>query len=1294
MAKNQEVVNILLQLSDGNTIALAGKKAKKAGKDFESMGRGAQNADRATKGVTQQSSNSTKEFSKMATMQGGLVAVYATLAAQVFAVSAAFQFLKSSMEMRNLQDSQMAFGGVTGTAYRTLTADIQAATGGMLQFKEAAQAAAIGTAAGLSASQMQALGTAAKNTSLALGRDLTDSFNRLVRGVTKAEPELLDELGIVLRLDPAMRAYATSVGKSVDDLTQFEKSQAVANDVLEQAEKKFGAITKVMDPSAFALQRFAVAFDELLQKFQVGFANVMIPVMEFASKNVLALVGALTLFLAPILKSILPDFEAMGASAAENYGIASKAADEAAASAQRAKAALSGAQGKSGGVDALRDTDYMKKHGIKGGKGMPEGQLSKRQLEIRKRNLEKGVGFSKNMNKQELAAYKRFLTDQEIALAGSLGKRQGFIKRQQMRVQAIYAQTTAWYKKQQMRMVAITQTAAKLMNGAMRLMGWAGIILMIVEATMALYDWLVGVDEAAEKEKELAGEIQNRYGTLTTEIERMNTVQGMGIQSFRGHIEQIGAAFSSQDISKTVADYRDALALGEGKQKDTALQNIANSLTQLSELSGNPQELSALLKIINSKSAVGLDAAAQSAMEFGNRMIKAGAASKNFEQTNKALAKSLRDLAGSFTTLPFAGQITNMKKVITERADMLAAGGTGLLADQTNQTEAQARFDAAAEKHMRRTQLNADFAKAEADYKAGRASGKIGGGSHAKNKFMASRGFDNATKREMNILNRDAEGIKTEFEEAAENLANMNATLEANTESQTKLTKEQEKQKKLLEELEGLQERKKDLVMEELGNKLKAAKQGIGDSVENLQAKNNLKVEEQKTKAKNAQLELEIAQAAQKALGEKATEEEVEAAEFTVKQKQKQVEIENAITLQKERQTEYANFQIAAARELLKFTDKQKLAEKKRAVLQAQADREAGISTTRAGQQAGARQKIANMQAKRLDMEAKINHLTEARAKFVKEFPEKVEEARKKQEEINLLTEEELILRQQIKAEVDKINGSLLAANRELALNDTKAQLTNLRGGNKFGLGLGGIRPQDKLLNQALAQEGLTAAEAEKQTVTLIREGVELKVNKLEHMKAIAEEQASFNTELELANSTADILSNGFVSMFQAMIDGTQSFGDAMKGVMKQVLADLAAAYVKAAALKALQAVGLPIPGARYGGIMSPSGKSFGYGGIATGPKSGYAAMLHGTEAVVPLGNDRSIPVQMTGGGGGMNTVNVSVNVSSNGQTAMSSNGGGALEGMGRQIGALVQQHLQQEMRPGGILNSQGNRSR
>ena len=129
---------------------------------------------------------------------GGLVGAYATLAAQVFAVSAAFQFLQNASDFRNLIAGQEALGAVTGTAYKTITNSIIEATDAQIKYGDAARAAAIGSAAGLTSGQLTELGTVAKNASFALGRDLTDSFNRLVRGVTKAEPELLDELGIIL----------------------------------------------------------------------------------------------------------------------------------------------------------------------------------------------------------------------------------------------------------------------------------------------------------------------------------------------------------------------------------------------------------------------------------------------------------------------------------------------------------------------------------------------------------------------------------------------------------------------------------------------------------------------------------------------------------------------------------------------------------------------------------------------------------------------------------------------------------------------------------------------------------------------------------------------------------------------------------------------------------------------------------------------------------------------------------------------------------------------------------------
>jgi predicted chitinase len=38
-------------------------------------------------------------------------------------------------------------------------------------------------------------------------------------------------------------------------------------------------------------------------------------------------------------------------------------------------------------------------------------------------------------------------------------------------------------------------------------------------------------------------------------------------------------------------------------------------------------------------------------------------------------------------------------------------------------------------------------------------------------------------------------------------------------------------------------------------------------------------------------------------------------------------------------------------------------------------------------------------------------------------------------------------------------------------------------------------------------------------------------------------------------------------------------------------------------------------------------------GGVLSGPKTGYQAMLHGTEAVIPLPDGKTIPVQMSGGG-------------------------------------------------------------
>ena len=142
--------------------------------------------------------------------------------------------------------------------------------------------------------------------------------------------------------------------------------------------------------------------------------------------------------------------------------------------------------------------------------------------------------------------------------------------------------------------------------------------------------------------------------------------------------------------------------------------------------------------------------------------------------------------------------------------------------------------------------------------------------------------------------------------------------------------------------------------------------------------------------------------------------------------------------------------------------------------------------------------------------------------------------------------------------------------------------------------------------------------------------------------------------------------------------------------VTGQALAGQLAATAINAAFAAF--VPAPVP-ARTGGILSAGNKVPGYavGGVARGSDAGYPAILHGTEAVVPLPNGKSIPVDMRGAGQNNNVVvNVSVDNQGNGQISTEAESGAQAGNLGQAIAKAVQQELQNQKRSGGILNPYG----
>ena len=250
--------------------------------------------------------------SKLASgISGTLVPAYAEIASRIFAISQAFGLLQRAQALAILRDNLEQTGAAAGQNLAFVADGLRDITDGALSAKDALQATANATAQGFSSTQLEGLTRVAKGAASALGRDLTDSLDRLVRGTAKLEPEILDELGIIVRLDDATREYAARLGKTAGDLTQFERQQAFLNATLEQGEKKFGSLADSTQTNPYS--KLSASFTDLTQTL-VEFANVaIVPIVNFFSQNKIALTGALLIFAKTIFDRLSPALDELRA---------------------------------------------------------------------------------------------------------------------------------------------------------------------------------------------------------------------------------------------------------------------------------------------------------------------------------------------------------------------------------------------------------------------------------------------------------------------------------------------------------------------------------------------------------------------------------------------------------------------------------------------------------------------------------------------------------------------------------------------------------------------------------------------------------------------------------------------------------------------------------------------------------------------------------------------------------------------------------------------------------------------
>ena len=131
------------------------------------------------------------------------------------------------------------------------------------------------------------------------------------------------------------------------------------------------------------------------------------------------------------------------------------------------------------------------------------------------------------------------------------------------------------------------------------------------------------------------------------------------------------------------------------------------------------------------------------------------------------------------------------------------------------------------------------------------------------------------------------------------------------------------------------------------------------------------------------------------------------------------------------------------------------------------------------------------------------------------------------------------------------------------------------------------------------------------------------------------------NPIVRIITGILGLIIDGIVSFIGFILPYFSSASDSIMAFLNPILDVISTILDGASAV-------LDFGGSLLGGAADFLG--FSEGGIASGPTSGYPAVLHGTEAVVPLPDGRTIPVSLKGdiGGGGSQT-NITINVSGGG---------------------------------------------
>lgn len=184
------------------------------------------------------------------------------------------QSIASAAAAERLGTATENMGRQYGVAGRAIVESIQAASQGTISQVNAMRAANQAMLLGVAKNEEEfsELARIAVVLGRAMGQDANKSIEDLTIGIGRQSRLILDNLGLMVNAEAAYQRYATSIGKSVDELTEAEKKQAFLNATLEQGRAKVDQLGDVQLDAAGKIERLTAKWAD----FQIEFGEVLL----------------------------------------------------------------------------------------------------------------------------------------------------------------------------------------------------------------------------------------------------------------------------------------------------------------------------------------------------------------------------------------------------------------------------------------------------------------------------------------------------------------------------------------------------------------------------------------------------------------------------------------------------------------------------------------------------------------------------------------------------------------------------------------------------------------------------------------------------------------------------------------------------------------------------------------------------------------------------------------------------------------------------------------------------------